>query len=364
MNRGGEEQAMNHGGESGGLRVMEVCGTHTAAIARSGLRETLPERVRLVSGPGCPVCVTTAGYIDEAIRLAGEKNILCFGDLMRVKGSAASLEESRNVRVILSPLDAIGIAMGEPEKEWVVLAVGFETTIPAYALLLDGLIKRGIKNVSLLTSLKLTIPAVEHILREEENIDGFLAPGHVAAIIGGAPFRKLAEEYGKAFVVAGFSQAAVRDGLKTLIANAGKGFFENQYKEVVSERGNEMAAEIMEKYFERGAEEWRGVGEIAGSGLRLKKEFAEFAALQRGLPGTPPPLPRGGKPPQAAGGMLCGDSFVGEEICRCGDVLFGRILPEECAAFGSLCSPENPIGPCMVSLEGACKAQYGQRRKQ
>ncbi|MDR1042473.1 MAG: hydrogenase formation protein HypD [Clostridiales Family XIII bacterium] len=335
------------------LRLMEVCGTHTAGIFKSGLRSVLPDSIRLISGPGCPVCVTPTSYIDKCVEyaLAPDFALVSFGDMMKVPGSDAadgapiSISRAKGlgarVELAYSPFDAIGMAEREPDTIFIVAAVGFETTAPAYALLMDEIIGRRIKNISLLTALKSAIPAIEWVCEKSPYpVDGFLCPGHVSVITGSRAYEPLAKEYGKPFVVGGFEEAHLVDAVYELVRLAsredGGGAVVNRYPEAVTEHGNAKAREATEKYFDLGAAVWRGLGPIATSGMYLKSLYIELDAGSRSLT-------RGAVPPAG---------------CRCADVITGGIDPPECPAFGSSCTPENARGPCMVSAEGACGVWY------
>ncbi|MDR1496346.1 MAG: hydrogenase formation protein HypD, partial [Clostridiales Family XIII bacterium] len=267
------------------LRLMEICGTHTAGIFKSGIRSILPDRIRLISGPGCPVCVTPAAYIDKCVEYASEPGfaLVSFGDMIKVPGSAdaglpLSLERAKGlgarVELVYSPFDTLEMAEREPDTIFIVAAVGFETTAPAYALLMDEIVNRGITNISLLTALKSALPAIEWVC-ENSSVDGFLCPGHVSVITGSRVYEPLAEKYGKPFVVAGFEEAHLVDAIYELVKSASRGTVINLYAETVTENGNAKAREIVDKYFERGAAVWRGLGPLADSGLYLRPLYIE-----------------------------------------------------------------------------------------
>lgn len=322
------------------VNIMEVCGTHTATAAKGGIRSLLPENIRLISGPGCPVCLAASAYIDRLAALANEGCVIAsFGDLLKVRGTAGSLLDAKangaSVEMVYSPLDALSIAQAHPGRTVVMAAVGFETTAPAYALLLKTAAERGVKNIKLLTALKRLIPALE-ALCTESVVDAFIAPGHVAAIIGSDCFRPLAQRFGKPFVVAGFTPENMLAAICLLVKHAGTSFTANLYGEVVRPEGNEKALEVLGEYFEPDEAYWRGLSVISDSGLYLKDAYNEFDAGSRGL--------------YDAGGDKSG--------CRCGEVLTGRMRPHECPLFGKGCTPENAFGPCMVSAEGACGIWY------
>ncbi len=325
------------------LRIMEVCGTHTHEIFRIGLRKLLPEAVDLISGPGCPVCVTAVGFIDEACWLALEKGcVVCtFGDLIRVPGTEMSLAGARakgaEVRPVYSPLDAVELAKNAPGRQYVFLAVGFETTTPSACIAAEKAKSEGLKNFSLLTANK-TMPNAYNAL--VGSADAFLYPGHVNAITGNAACKKLCEEKGVSGVVAGFTASELITAMAVTINLLSKGepFFRNCYPRVVKDEGNPQAVALMNRVMEPCDSEWRGLGMIPMSGMKLRPEFAEYdARLKFNMPEIK------GKPNPA---------------CRCGDVLQGKCKPSDCKVFGKVCTPLHPVGACMVSDEGACAAYY------
>lgn len=327
------------------IKIMEVCGTHTASIVKNGIRSLLSKKIKLVSGPGCPVCVTGAHYIDAVVKFAISKDytVLSFGDLLKVPGSEISLSQAKalggNVEIIYSPMDAVVKALNNPEKNFVLAAVGFETTIPAYALLLERLVGQKISKVKLLTSLKSIGPALDWLCKNEPDIDGFIAPGHVASVTGVSVYEELAEKYRKPFAVAGFEAEHVLVAIYDLVLQISKGRAEvhNLYRSVVSDRGNIKAREIMGKYFEPSSAFWRGIGVIEHSGYSIRKDFMDYNI----------------EIPLEVESIK--DKVKG---CRCGEVIIGRIEPHECKLFGKTCTPANPIGPCMVSQEGTCGIYY------
>ncbi|MDR1953424.1 MAG: hydrogenase formation protein HypD [Clostridiales Family XIII bacterium] len=338
------------------LKLMEVCGTHTAAIFKSGIRGVLSPTIRLISGPGCPVCVTPASYIDRCVAYAHtpDHTVACFGDMLKVPGSVCSLSEAKaeggRVEMIYSPFEVADLAAAEPRQTFIIAAVGFETTAPAYALLMDELTERGIENVKLLTALKSAIPAIEWICESEESVDGFLCPGHVSVVTGSGVYEPLAARYGKPFVVAGFEEMHLVDAIYELArlaedhrssaANpAETSLVRNLYGEAVSAEGNTKARRVTARYFEAGRATWRGLGELDESGLYLRDEYRRFDAGSHDL-AEDVALPDG---------------------CRCADVITGRIDPDECPMFGTACAPGRPAGPCMVSSEGACGIWYSNR---
>jgi len=324
------------------LRIMEVCGTHTHEIFRLGIRSLLPEHVRLVSGPGCPVCVTPVEFIDEAVMLALDRGatICTFGDLVRVPGTRVSLAEARGegarVVTVYAPVDAEAYAVAHPGEEVVFLSVGFETTTPSDCLAVRAAAEDGIGNFSLLTSNK-TMPGAYEAMRD--SADAFLYPGHVHAITGTALCHELAEQ-GVSGVVAGFTAAELTVALATIVKRAAEGapFFENCYPRVVRDEGNPQARAIIGEYMEPCDAEWRGIGVIEASGLRLRERYAGFDARRKfDLP------------------ALHGRS---NPACRCGEILRGACMPPDCPLFGRACTPEHPVGACMVSSEGTCSAYH------
>ena len=336
------------------MRLMEVCGTHTMALARTGVRQLLPPQVQLISGPGCPVCVTPAPVMDEVLRLASLPGVTLatYGDLMRVPGSKPGFDLRRqkalgaDVQVVYSPMDALELAKAHPTRQVVFLGVGFETTAPGTALAVLEAQRLGLTNFSLLCLLKATPPALRALLAQEDfGIDGFLCPGHVATILGSEAFAFLPQDYQKPAVVAGFEAGDLLAALHLLIQQVKNHTpkLENEYIRAVSPQGNEMAQQVMAQVLEPKDDTWRGLGEIPHSGLGLRREFAPYdAALRFGFAPAPTSAP---------------------SPCRCGDVICGRIGPKECPLFGTVCTPDNPVGPCMVSGEGACAAAYLYRRE-
>lgn len=325
------------------LRIMEVCGTHTHEIFRLGIRSLLPESIELISGPGCPVCVTPVGYIDEAVMLALEHGaVICtFGDLIRVPGTKMSLAGARaqgaQLRVVYSPLDAVEFAKENPEKQVVFLAVGFETTTPASCLAVKKAKEAGLENFSLLVANK-TMPNAYQALKG--SADAFLYPGHVHAIIGNSLCEMLAEQEGISGVVTGFTAKELLEALAVVVEKSkdGKPFFQNCYPRVVREEGNPAAQKVIAEVMESCDSEWRGLGVIPGSGQQLREEYKDCdARIKFRLP------------------KVEGRS---NPACRCGEVLQGKCRPSDCKVFGKGCTPQHPIGACMVSNEGACSAYY------
>lgn len=334
------------------LRIMEVCGTHTAEFFKTGVKDLFPENLVLIDGPGCPVCVTPNAYLDLIIEIAKKYDAILatFGDMIKVPSSYSSLAKEKaeglDVRIVYSPLDALRMAEENPGREVIFLSVGFETTAPAEAIIIMEAEKKGLKNFSILSGNKLTPPAVEALLSADEvRIDGFILPGHVSAIIGRVQWDFIASKFGKPGVIAGFEAHDLITGVLALIDLLEKKDAKviNEYKTVVKESGNPNALKIIDTVFERSSEVWRGLGEIPGSGLKIRERYSAFDAKIK-FPATPPPVK------EHAG-------------CRCGDLLRGVILPPECPLFDRVCSPENAIGPCMVSGEGPCSAYYKYWRK-
>ena len=330
------------------IRLMEVCGTHTVAIFRAGLRQILPEEVELVSGPGCPVCVTADDYIDAAIAYAGMEDVIIttFGDMLKVPGTHSSLAAAQaagaDVRIVYSPLDALTIATENPTKKIVFLAVGFETTAPTEAAAVLAAEAQGIRNFFLLSAQKLVPPVMRALLDGgETHVDGFLLPGHVAVVTGTETFAFLARDYAVPGVVGGFQPLEILRAIQLLVRQigAGEARIENAYETVVRPAGNPVARAAIERVYEPASVRWRGLGEIPASGLLMREEYAafDFARVR--------PLSVG----------VVGD---GRHGCRCGEVLRGAIVPRDCNLFGKACVPEHAVGPCMVSVEGTCAAWY------
>ncbi len=332
----------------GGDRTyMEVCGTHTMAISRYGLRDLLPPGVGLVSGPGCPVCVTAVGDLDVVVALARlpEVTIVTFGDLVRVPSSRSSLARERaagaDVRVVYSPLDALDLAAAEPDRQFVLAGIGFETTAPTVAGAVVLARERHLANFSVL-SLHKTMPGALRALLDagESRIDGFILPGHVSVVTGSDAYRFLVSDYGVGGVVAGFGPDDVLEAL-LMLARQARPAIENGYRRAVAPAGNRVAQELLARVFEPCDAVWRGLGPIPGSGLRLAAEYRDLAAEERFSVDPGEPIePRG---------------------CRCGEVLRGLIDPAQCALFGRRCTPETPVGACMVSSEGSCAAHFRYR---
>ena len=331
--------------------IMEVCGGQTHAIVKFGLDELLPKSIRLIHGPGCPVCVTSLELIDKSIEIASNPNVIfcSFGDMLRVPGSKKDLlqvkSEGGDVRMLYSPLDALKIAKNNPDKEVVFFAVGFETTAPANAMAVYQAKEQGIKNFSILVSHVLVPPAMEAILSSDSClVQGFLAAGHVCAVMGYNEYYPIAEKYKVPVVVTGFEPLDILQGIYMCVKQLEEGRFdvENQYSRAVNKEGNVNAQHIVSSVFKVGTRKWRGIGEIPDSGLVLKDNFIEYdASLKFGL----------------------AELVVDEpKECISGIILQGLKKPHECDAFGKLCTPEHPLGATMVSSEGACAAYYRYRK--
>ena len=329
------------------VRLMEVCGTHTVSLFRSGIRSILPPNLDLISGPGCPVCVTAQSYIDLACRLAARPDVLIctYGDMIRVPGQDTSLEGQRaggaHVRIVYSASEALRAAARDPEKTVVFLAVGFETTAPATAAVILEADRLNLRNFTVLTAHKLVVPAMEALLQSGDvPIDGFLCPGHVSVITGYEAYRVIVEKYGKPCVVAGFEPLQMLEAIHRLVwqVHEGKVELENAYPAAVSPSGNEVARQLLRRVFVVTTTTWRALGDLPDSGLKLAPEFERFDALERfGLTPGPDHDPPG---------------------CRCGEVIQGKVKPVDCPLFATDCTPATPIGPCMVSSEGTCAAWY------
>lgn len=334
----------NYDGEE--LSFMEVCGTHTAAISENGIPSILSKKIKLISGPGCPVCVTVADYIDRLCTLALEDNtcVVTFGDLIRVPGSSSALQETKSkggrIRMVYSPFEIIDLAEKDTDTTYVFAAVGFETTTPIYAVLLEKIIEEDIKNIRLLTALKTMPAAIDTLCQMGGRIDGFIAPGHVSVITGANEFKSLAEKYNLPFVVSGFKGEELLASIYALVKLKGQGKVLNLYKSAVTDTGNDKAKTLVNKYFEPCDAVWRGIGKIKNSGMALKKEYAAYDAGSR---------------------VLIHDN-VKNKKCRCGEVITGFSSPCDCPLFAKACTPENPQGACMVSNEGSCFHYYINNR--
>lgn len=338
------------------LRFMEVCGTHTVAIFRGGIRQMLSsvtERVELVSGPGCPVCVTPDSYMDKAIAYAGREDVIIatFGDMLKVPGSESSLSaaqaEGADIRIVYSPLDSLAVARENPGKKVVFLAVGFETTAPTAAATVLAARQEGLDNLFLLSAQKLVPPVMRALIADPEvRVDGFILPGHVAVVTGSEAFAFLARDYRLPGVVTGFGPLQILRAIYRLVvlAATGEAQVENEYGSVVRAEGNPRAQRAVAEVYEEAEAEWRGLGNIPFSGLRMREVYADYDIEQV------MPLPAASLPPPKKTG------------CRCGEVLRGLVTPRECPLFGKACVPTHAVGPCMVSVEGVCAAwhKYGK----
>ncbi len=327
------------------IQIMEVCGTHTVSLFRHGIRSMLPASVKMLSGPGCPVCVTDQGMIDTVIELAQRDDCLIatYGDMIRVPGAGGSLETQHrgNVKVVFSSDHALALARKHPDKTVVFVAVGFETTTPPTAVALRQAQAEGLDNFCIICGHKIVVPAMAALLgARNDKIDAFLCPGHVSVIIGADAYTPIVEQFGRPCVVAGFEAVQILEGIAricTQIADQ-KPQVESVYGAAVKNQGNPVALQLMDEYFETWDGPWRGLGVIPGASLRLKDEFSRFDALKRfGFAEVPTEEPAG---------------------CLCGRVLCGLIDPPQCGLFGKKCTPDSPVGPCMVSTEGACSAWF------
>ena len=327
--------------------LMEVCGTHTVAIARNGLRTMMPEGTRLASGPGCPVCVTSNKDIDTVIALARipDVAIATFGDMTRVPGSTSSLlqeqAQGRDINIVYSPLDALKLAQENPDKQIVFVGVGFETTTPLVAMAIKRAQALGLDNFSVFVAHKNMPGALEAIVADPQlEINALILPGHVSTIIGVKPYEFLARKYGIPGVITGFEPVDVLQGIAMIMRqlHEGRAEIEIAYTRGVMPEGNPVALAAIDEVFETVDATWRGLGVIPGSGYAIRPEYAQFDAVKRFEPDVEPTQePKG---------------------CRCGDVLRGMMAPNECPLFRKVCTPENPVGPCMVSSEGSCAAYY------
>jgi hydrogenase expression/formation protein HypD len=333
-------------------KIMEVCGGHTHAIYKYGIDDLLPANVELVHGPGCPVCVIPMGRVDDGIALARQPGVIftCFGDMLRVPGSSETLLDAKaggaDVRMVYSPLDALRIARSTPDREVVFFAIGFETTAPSTALTLKRAKAEGIANFSVMCSHVTIVPPLKALLESPDlRLDGFVGPGHVATVVGARPFEFIPADYGKPVVISGFEPLDVLQSIHMILRQLAEGRceVENQYKRVVPHEGNPRALEVLGEVFElRPHFEWRGLGFISQSALRLSEAYADFDSERRwSVPGV---------------------RVADPKACQCGEVLKGVIKPWECKVFGTACTPEHAIGTCMVSPEGACAAYYNYGR--
>lgn len=389
------------------VRIMEVCGTHTHSIFHFGIRDLLPASVELISGPGCPVCVTPMEFIDQAILLSRQPGVILttFGDLMRVPGRLGSLlqakAEGARVEVLYSPLDGVELARKNPAELVIFLGVGFETTAPLSALAIQQAEAEGVRNFAILNAHKLVPPALRILAGGELELDGFLLPGHVSVVIGLEPYRFLAEDFGLPAVVAGFEPLEILDGILRIIEqlHSGRAEVENAYPRVVRPEGNPRAVELIERFFEPAANEWRGLGVLPAAGLAFREEWRRYDLLSRDDLTAVCQMKAGIR--QLLARKIIDDSDFREvtvkqaqsneeyapnhtefrhdrinahnrEItrrdtqgapCICGLVLTGRKTPFDCPSFGTVCNPESPLGACMVSSEGTCAAYHRYQRR-
>ncbi len=330
------------------VRLMEVCGSHTHAIAKHGIRDLLSDKIELLSGPGCPVCVTPTAYIDKLVELCLEPGttVATFGDLLRVPGSRESLNEAKgrggSVEMVYSPMDVLTLAKDNPSEQYVFAAVGFETTAPVYTLLLDEVQKQSIANLKILTALKTMPGAISYLCDNGAMIDGFIAPGHVCAVTGADYFNFLSEKYHIPFAVSGFGDRelviAIYGLVKMIIED--KPQVKNFYTAVVDRGQNATIVSQLDKYFKSADVVWRGMGIVPGSGLLLKDDYSRYDAGSIGLD----------------------EDNKRNKACRCGEILMGKAKPSDCPLFGKVCTPMTPEGACMVSEEGSCFNAYLVRR--
>lgn len=328
------------------VQFMEVCGGHTMAIQKFGIPSVLPEKVSLVSGPGCPVCVTSQSFVDAAIDLARRDEVIIatYGDLIRVPGSRSTLEKEkargRDIRMVYSTLEALHLARRNPDRKVVFLGIGFETTAPATAVAVQLAHREGLANFSVLSAHKIMPPAMEALVDEDVQLDGYLAPGHVSTVTGSGIYHDIAHKHGLPVVVSGFEPVDILQSIHMLLQQIQTGNIrvEIQYSRVVKPEGNQKAQAVLQQVFELRDDWWRGLGVLPGSGLGLREHYAAHDAER--LFGITPGA---------------GDSPSG---CICGEVLKGVSKPEDCDLFGTVCDPANPVGTCMVSEEGACQAVY------
>jgi hydrogenase expression/formation protein HypD len=329
------------------ITLMEVCGTHTMAIHKFGIKGMLPESVKLLSGPGCPVCVTPNEYLDRAVALARRQDVILttFGDMIRVPGSSLTLErvraEGADIRVVYSCRDSMGIASKNPGKKVVFLGVGFETTSPTIAATIEEAEREGIENFYVLCGHKLIPPAMKALVENQDvKVRGFISPAHVSTIIGAEPYRFLAQDHGIPCVITGFEPLDILQGILMLadMIIDGKPDVKNQYQRVATLSGNVRAKELLARVFEPCPDSWRGLGEISESGYRIKDSLSHRDARKQIQVEVEPLREHRG--------------------CRCGEILQGLIDPSQCPLYGRVCTPENPVGPCMVSSEGTCAAYY------
>jgi hydrogenase expression/formation protein HypD len=331
----------------GVMTLMEVCGTHTMAIYQHGIRSLLPPQIRLISGPGCPVCVTPIGYVDQAVAYARQDDIIIatFGDMVRVPGSSSSLLREQaggaQIKIVYSPLDAVTLAEKNPEKKIIFLGVGFETTTPTIAGSIVAAKQKGLANYFVLCAHK-TMPTPMAALTSdpELQVDGYICPAHVSAVIGADAYRPLAEQFKVPCVVTGFEPLDMLRGIQMLAQQVlqGRAEVENEYQRIVKPEGNKKAQALIAEVFEPCDAAWRGIGVIPGSGLQIREKFAAFDAARQIAVAVEEPKEHAG--------------------CLCGEILKGKVTAKDCPLFRTACTPENPVGACMVSSEGTCAAEY------
>lgn len=327
---------------------MEVCGTHTVSIFREGIRQLLPEGIQLLSGPGCPVCVTDQLYMDKALAYSEREDVIIatFGDMLKVPGTHSSLSEAKakgaHIHIVYTPMEIIALGHAHPEKKIIFLAIGFETTIAIIAATVKAVFDAQVKNVFFLVSHKLVPPALKALTESEDShIDGFILPGHVSVIIGEEPYYFLPRDYNMPCAIAGFDGLEILSAISSLIEqhSSGKAKIDNVYRSVVAKKGNPVAQKLMADLYEVVDERWRGIGIFPASGLRLKAPYDQLDA-EVALP------------------IAVEDKPANMRGCQCGRVLQGLIQPSECPLFDKLCTPDHPVGTCMVSVEGSCAAWY------
>lgn len=324
------------------MNIMEVCGSHTAAISKNGIRGMLSDKIHLISGPGCPVCVTPTAYVDRLIELAMTPNtcVVTFGDMLRVPGSKQSLSEASGMGaravMVYSPMDIFALAEKEPKTTFVFAALGFETTTPVYALLLEEITERKIENIKILTALKTMPGVIAYLCENGASIQGYLAPGHVAAVTGSDLFKPLAEKYQMPFAVSGFEGEEILEALCGLVEARDTSEVMNFYPAVVSAEGNVKAQALVKKYFKESDAAWRGMGIIPGTGMELRPEYEKYDAGSKNL----------------------AEDNKKNKACCCDQILMGKMKPQQCPLFGKVCKPLTPQGACMVSEEGSCHSAF------
>lgn len=329
------------------MNIMEVCGSHTGAIAKNGIPGMLSDRIHLLSGPGCPVCVTPSSYVDKLLDLAKDPHncIVTFGDLIRVPGStkdnlSTARGEGARVEMVYSPMDTLDLAARDPDTTFIFAAVGFETTTPVYALLVDEIVRNNIKNIKLLTALKTMPEVIRYLMESDAPIDGFIAPGHVSVVTGTHIYEPIAQDFSIPFGVAGFKGPELLAAIYGIVREYGHGVVKNFYPSVVKEDGNPEARALIDKYFEKYDAAWRGMGQVKGSGKILREEYRYLDAGSLGLDADRKANP----------------------ACCCDKVLMGKMRPYDCPLYGKVCTPMNPQGACMVSTEGSCFSYLANHR--